>query len=82
MNNSPLGKRMFEHLSGWTFNFKDCSPNSDHFLIKGVDSTYQCFFELRPEYAYDSQLKRQYITIYRYEYYCNSGCGPANEKNI
>lgn len=79
LNNSLIGRKMFEHLSGWTFNFKDCSPNSDYFMIRKIESTYQCFFELCPEYAYDSQAKIQYIARYRYEYYCNSGYGPANE---
>lgn len=79
LNKSQLGRKMYRHLSGWIFNFKDCTPNSEHFLIKGVESSYQCFFELRPEFQYDVQTKRRYIARYRYEYYCNSGYGPANE---
>lgn len=79
LNKSTLGRKMFEHLSGWTFNFRDCIPNSDHFLIRGTDSSYQCFFELRPEYGFDLQTHRKYIKRYRYEYFCNSGCGPSNE---
>lgn len=46
LNKSQLRRKMFEHLSGWTFKFKDCTPNSEHFLIRGGDSSYQCFFEL------------------------------------
>ena len=78
-NKSQMAKKMFEHLSGWIFNFRDCTPNSDHFLIKGTESAYQCFFELRPEYGYDVHTMNRYINRYRYEYFCNSGSGPDNE---
>ena len=79
LNNSPLGKKMFEHLSGWLFSFNDCIPNSDTFIIRRKEATYRCHFELIPEYSYDIQTKCQYIKRYRYEYFCNSGSGPTNE---
>ena len=79
-NNSPIAIKMFEQLSGWTFNFRDCIPNTDTFVIRGKDPSYTCYFELRPEYGFDSSFSSfRYIKRYRYVYFCDSGYGPKNE---
>lgn len=82
LNKSNLGKKMFEHLSGWSFEFIDCEPNSETFVIKRTEPTYSCSFELLPKYRYNTSSGKKIISEYRYRYFCNSGCGPANEDKI
>lgn len=79
INRSALGKMMCAHLSGWTFTFCDCSPNSDTFIIRRQEPTYHCSFELIPNYNYNPATRSKYIVSYNYTYFCNSGYGPANE---
>ena len=79
LNKSSLGRKMFEHLSGWTFKFYDCAPNSDTFIIRRQEPTYRCSFELTPNYSYNPTTQSKYIISYNYSFFCNSGCGPANE---
>ena len=66
INRSALGKMMCAHLSGWTFTFCDCSPNSDTFIIRRQEPTYHCSFELIPNYNYNPATRSKYIVSYNY----------------
>lgn len=82
LNKSNIARKMFEQLSGWDFRFNDCQPNTDTFILRRKEQTYNAFFELIPEYIYKPRTFERYISRYKYEYFCNSGFGPANERKF
>lgn len=85
-NKSPLARKMFEHLGGWTFKFEDCIPNSDTLIVRGNEPkyNYKYHFELIPIYRYEPKTGARYLSHYNYEFYTNSTSpgASANERKV